>query len=276
MIVVTRISRHESPARTVALSRPRDTVVGAPRRFVMIPVRAAALGLILAAGGTSTLHAQAARPSAAQRRQLEALVTAVDKAVVDGQTLDATWERHVLRVSDGAHYVALRAFVPTQDDPAAVTAIYVRVATRGTSSDGAHPERSAVGEWLAGQRSDPLPLQPGRSMSVPTGEMPIGGAAASSRRSAEASDATAALRLMSLQQERVARERAARAAERAAALEQRSAVVSEMLPFEDFDFETRPTPVSGGGLEIRRSITAGPGAFEVYVAWTSGRAGDVR
>jgi tetratricopeptide (TPR) repeat protein len=154
--------------------------------------------------------------------------------------------------------------------------MYVRLATRrpATTALTLPVERSAVKEWLAGLRGDPLPMQAGRSVTVPSGEMPVGGAAASSRRLGDASDATAALRLLSLQQERAARDKAEREARRLADLESTGGKASVMLPFEDFDFEARPATLTGGGLDIRRGITAGPGDYDLFVAWSTGQGKD--
>lgn len=217
--------------------------------------------------------------SKGERQALEALVAAVDHAAAGKATAvdEARWQHHVLRVSDGAHYVALRAHVPGAPAPAGKVATYVRLASRRRPSETTAPERSAVREWLAGLRGDPLPMQPGRVTTVPVGEMPIGGAAASRRRSAEDVDATSALRLLTLNQERAAKNAADREAQRLAALEGGSRLRSETLPFEDFEFATAPK-AAADGLEIQRGLTAGPGEFDVYIAWIplAGRAASPR
>jgi len=211
----------------------------------------------------------APRLSKRERQALEALVAAVDRAAAgEAPPLEAVWQHHVLRVSDGGHYVALRALLPGQPAPAGKVATYVRLATRRRAFETSTPERSAVREWLVGLRGDPLPMQPGRVTTVPVGEMPIGGAAASTRRPSEAVDATSALRLMGMHQERAARDQAEREARRLAALEREGARLSEMLPFEDFEFETAPK-ATPDGLEVQRGLTGGPGEFDAYVAWTT-------
>ncbi|MGE0812085.1 MAG: tetratricopeptide repeat protein [Vicinamibacterales bacterium] len=238
------------------------------RRLVVALVAAA----LAAAPASTGARQKAPKLTKAQRQTLEVLVDAVDHASTD-TVAAATWQHHVLRVSDGAHYVALRALVPGVAAPPGTVATYVRLVPTGRGAAGA-PPRSAVRDWLAGLRGDPLPMQAGRSVTVPQGEMPVGGAAVSTRRAGDATaamEAASALRLMDLQRERDARERAARDAERQAALESAERMPTEMLPFEDFEFEMRPAPLAGGGSEIQRGITAGPGRFDVFVAWATGQ-----
>ncbi|MEZ5293976.1 MAG: tetratricopeptide repeat protein [Vicinamibacterales bacterium] len=227
---------------------------------------------VAAAPASTEARQNAPKLSKTQRQTLEALVEAVDHASPD-TVAQATWQHHVLRVSDGAHYVALRAIVPGVAAPPGTVATYVRLVPAGRGAPSV-PPRSAVRDWLAGLRGDPLPMQAGRAVSVPQGEMPVGGAAVSTRRAGDATaamEAASALRLMDLQREREARERAARDAERQAALENAERTPTEMLPFEDFEFEMRPSALEDGGSEIQRGITAGPGRFDVYVAWATGQ-----
>ena len=211
--------------------------------------------------------------SKSQRAALEAVVAAVDRAQSSGEATPAVWQSHVLRASDGSHYVALSAMARDVPSPKDAQLLYVRLATRRLPTAGtAPPERSAIAEWLQGLRAEPLPMQPGRSMSVPQGEMPVGGAAASSRRANEATDATSALRLLALQQERAARDRAEREAARRAELDSAGGRALAMLPFEDFDVDARPAMLPDGSLELRRAVVAGPGDFDVFMGWRSGLA----
>lgn len=210
--------------------------------------------------------------SKSQRAALEAVVAAVDRAQASGEATPAEWQSHVLRASDGSHYVALSAVARGVPSPKDAQLLYVRLATRRLPTAGIVPsERSAIAEWLQGLRAEPLPMQPGRSMSVPQGEMPVGGAAASSRRANESTDATSALRLLSHQQERAARERAEREAARRAELESAGGRALAMLPFEDFDVDARPAVLPDGSLEVRRAVVAGPGDFDVFMGWKSGQ-----
>ena len=116
----------------------------------------------------------APRLSKAQRALLEAVVAAVDQAQATGVVTPATWQSHVLRASDGSHYVALRATALDVPVPNGGAMLYVRLAARRSDEPRAAAERSAVMEWLQGQRGDPLPMRAARSTTVNAGEMPIG------------------------------------------------------------------------------------------------------
>lgn len=217
--------------------------------------------------------------SKSQRALLEATVAAVDQAAATGTAAAAHWQSHVLRASDGSHYVAWSAFAPGVAPPKDAAVLYVRLATRpsaGTSS--AVAERSAVAEWLKGLRSDPLPMRAARTVSVPQGEMPVGGAAALGGRpgsaNAGATEASNALRLQDLVRERTVRERAEREKQRRAELESAAhAPAPAMHPFEDFDLEARFAPADAG-LTIERGFTAGPGDYDLHVAWAEASTGN--
>ena len=206
------------------------------------------------------------RLSRQQRATLESVVAAVDRAALDATLLSPSrWQVHVLRASDGSHYVALRAVASDLPGLDAPVILYVRLASRAAPGVTTVAQRSAVMEWLRGQRSDPLPMSAGRSMSVPQGEMPIGGAAAFA--GDVAADSSNALRYMDRQREQAAREREAADKKRRAELEDAArAGLPTVHPFEDFDVAGRldrdPT-----GATILRSVRAGPGAFDLYVAW---------
>jgi hypothetical protein len=192
-------------------------------------------------------------------------VTATDAALAGAPTTDAAWTSHVLRMSDGAHYVALSARLagPAHAQPVGV---YVRLATRRPPAvTVVSNERSAVMAWLRGQRSDPLPRPPARSTTVNPGEMPVGGTAAAVGDVAAGS--SAALRLMSLQQEREERLREEREARRGAELERAGAATyTGMFPFEDFDLSGRSFTIADGRLEVHRGVTAGPGDYDLLIA----------
>lgn len=209
---------------------------------------------------------------------LDAVVAAVDQAATAGTSTPAEWQTHVLRASDGSNYVALSAVARDIAPPKDTVVLYVRLATRPVAGAGnVIPERSAVAEWLRGLRGDPLPMRAGQSMTVPQGEMPIGGAAALGGRpgssNAGATDASNALRLQDHARERAVRERADREKQRRAELE--SAVrtpTAAMHPFEDFDLEARLASADAG-VTIERGFTAGPGDYDVYVAWAEAAVG---
>ena len=213
-----------------------------------------------------------------QRTTLEAVVAAVDQAESAGVVTPAAWQSHVLRASDGSHYVALSAVARDLPAPKDPVLLYVRLATRRTPGERISvPERSAVAEWLKGLRGDPLPMRASRSMTVPQGELPVGGAASLSGRpgssSAGAVEASLALQLQDRERQRAALERAERDKRRRAELESAAAAPAPaMHPFEDFDLQTRL--VTGPqGLIIERGLTVGPGDYDLYVAWADASAG---
>ena len=215
--------------------------------------------------------------SKSQRATLEAVVTAVDQAESAGAVTHASWQSHVLRASDGSHYVALSAVARDVPAPKDAVLLYVRLATRRAAAERTSvPERSAVAEWLKGLRGDPLPMRAGRSMTVPQGELPVGGAASLSGRpgssSAGAVEASIALQLQDRERERAARERAERDKRRRAELESAAATPAAMHPFEDFDLQTRLV-ASPQGLVVERGLTAGPGDYDLYVAWADASTG---
>ena len=237
------------------------------------------VGSMLLVSANAEGRQNAPRLSRQQRAALESVVAAVDRAALDATLLSPSrWQVHVLRASDGSHYVALRAVANDLPGVDAPVILYVRLASRAAPGITTVAQRSAVMEWLRGQRSDPLPMNAGRSMSVPQGEMPIGGAAAFA--GDVAADSSNALRYMDRQREQAAREREAADRKRRAELENAArAGLPAIHPFEDFDVAGRldrdPT-----GATILRSVRAGPGAFDLYVGWAepsgSDRPGPVR
>jgi hypothetical protein len=221
----------------------------------------------------ATAHAQQPAPklTSQQRATLEALVTAVDAAAATPPAHpldDARWVSHVLRASDGSHYVALSAAPAGVPRPAQPVVLYVRFALRRAGAETllAAP-RSAVLEWLKGLRADPLPMRAQRSISVPQGEIPVGGAAmlAGAQAAVAANDASNALKLQELERERQRREREQREKQRRAELESRAATPQAVHAFEDFD--PAHVPAAGGTLLVERGATLGPGDYDVYIAW---------
>jgi hypothetical protein len=211
--------------------------------------------------------------SRSQRAALEAVVTAVDEASASATSLPATWQSHVLRASDGSHYIALRATVAGLPAPRGPVILYARLASRaGTAIGSVVPERSAVLEWLKGRRGEPLPMQAARSTTVNVGEMPVGGTAAAV--GDVAAGATAALRLVELQRERLARQREDERARREAELERTEQTRTALFPFEDFDPDARLELMAGGEVLLMRGVTAGPGDYDLFIAWADPSARD--
>lgn len=229
----------------------------------VVATRLAAVTLLLSVPCAAAAQ-NAPKLSKAQRTTLEAVVAAVDQAQEVGAVTPATWQSHVLRASDGSHYVALRATVIDVPVPIGGAMLYVRLAAR-RSDDRTESARSAVMEWLKGLRGDPLPMRAARSTTVNAGEMPIGGTAASV--GDVTADASAALRLGDLQRERERRQREDDSARRRAELERPQPPPMPLYPFEDFDPNPPLHAAAAGGLHLVRGVTAAPGDYDVFIAW---------
>jgi hypothetical protein len=234
-------------------------------------MRTMLLLVVVALWSASPAHAeQASQPklTKAQRDTLQAVVAAVDAAASSPETAGVEWQTHLLRTSDGAHYVAFTAVPPAALSPQLASTFYVRLATRQDPQASPLAERSAVMEWLKGMRSEPLVAQKRRGIAF--GEMPVYGAGSIATRGP--GQQTSDLALLTMERER-ARERK-EAAERArrAALEGTASASSRdpIYPFEDFSVDTSlPLNAAIGGMRIERSITSGPGEYDLYVGWAA-------
>jgi hypothetical protein len=210
--------------------------------------------------------AQSAAPNLAraQRDLLHAIVSAVDAAAAQPETPDLKWQHHIMRASDGSHYVAFSVEPPAAAAlPAGPALLYLRLATATPSGATRIAERSAIREWLAGNRIDPR-LLPQRGIAV--GEMPMMGAAGLNTLRPPTSTGGNELKLMALERERARQEQADRDKKRRNELEGKEFATREMLPFEDFDLVSRSTRGDGTRI-IARAFTAGPGDYDLYLAW---------
>jgi hypothetical protein len=179
------------------------------------------------------------------------------------------WPLHVLRASDGSHYVAF-SVLPRQGLPAnRPLVLYVRLATRSDPRVASVPERSAVAEWLAGQTSTLALKQRG----IAFGEMPTFGAGAIAARGV----GPQSLQLLELERERARERREAEERDRKAALEGVAGPRGPrpLLPFEDFDLRVVASADSAGAMILRRSLTAGPGDYDLLVGWADPEARDI-
>ena len=209
------------------------------------------------------LAQSATNPSREQRELLHAVVLAVDAATSQSETRDAAWQTHVMRASDGSHYVAFTAQPPAEMPlPAGPVLLYLRLAHASASRLG---ERSQIREWLAGTRTAPPPIA--RS-GIAIGEMPIFGPTgnlANPQRQPTTPGMTD-LALMDLERRRERAKAEERERQRRAGLEGKTAAVAEVVPFEDFDFASRSVGASGARV-ISRALTTGPGEYVLYVGW---------
>jgi hypothetical protein len=132
----------------------------------------ASVVVALAVTPCSAQQVTAPNLSRGQRAALQALVRAVDEGASALDVPDADWPVHLLRASDGSHYVAFSIHADTTIAAPTPVVLYVRLATK--RDEGAtSAERSAVAEWLAGQA--PVPVLPRRGIAI--GDMPTYGAA---------------------------------------------------------------------------------------------------
>jgi hypothetical protein len=226
------------------------------------------LGVLLLAAPAVAQQSAAPKLDKAQRDLLQAVVAGVDSATSLPETADAAWQTHVLRTSDGSHYVAFTLAPPESNPLPPRSTVYVRLATRQDTSAMPLAERSAVMEWLKGMRTDPLLGQKRRGIAF--GEMPAFGAGAIAVRGP--GQQTSDLALLRLESERARERRDAAEKERRETLEGTASARKRdaIYPFEDFS--TNLTPVNDepdGPPLLRRSLTSGPGEYELYVAWAA-------
>lgn len=196
-----------------------------------------------------------------QRELLGALVTAVDRTTASPG--DHAWQTHVLRASDGSHYVAV-SVVPDAamlaDRPILV---YVRLATAAVAGVTTVTERSLVRQFLQGSRTDPRLLP--RRGGLAIGEMPIMGAGGIAARGAAAAGSTD-LQTMAMQRERARQRKEDEEKRRRESLESAAAAATDRFPFEDFEVGP-PGTFADGTRTIQRALTAGPGSYDLFVAW---------
>ena len=128
---------------------------------------------LAAATPASGQQPQAPNLSRQQRDLLLAIVNAVDASPAQPAADDLSWKVHLMRASDGSHYVAFSLVPPASSPlPNGPAMLYVRLATSNPLAAQEIAERSAVKEWLAGNRTDPR-LLPRKGIVI--GEMPIMG-----------------------------------------------------------------------------------------------------
>lgn len=199
-----------------------------------------------------------------QRDTLLALVNAVDAATGQPVSDDARWQTHLMRASDGSHYVAFTITPPAASPlPNGPALLYVRLATVNPRAAHRIAERSAIREWLAGHRTDPR-LLPRRGIAV--GDMPVMGPTGNFGPTRQPiSTGLNEMRLLALERERAKQKQEEQDKQRRAELEGKAAASRELFPFEDFDLESRST--RDNARIVTRALTAGPGEYELYVAW---------
>ncbi len=219
--------------------------------------------LLVATLPLAAQQATAPNLSPSQRASLQAVVAAVDRVNAATDAAGVDWPVHVLRASDGSHYVAFSLAGVSGLTSGSPLVLYVRLATRRDErAVTALVERSAVAEWLAGQRS----VLPRPERGIAFGEMPTYGAGSVASRGVTTPGQNVAL--LEMERERARERREERERERKATLEGEGVRTARpLLPFEDFDLEAVVDTDSSGAAVVRRSLTAGPGDYVLTVAW---------
>lgn len=204
-----------------------------------------------------------------QRALLTALLGAVDAAPPAADTAPESWQTHVLRASDGSHYVAFSvastAATPIEARP---LLLYVRLSAIATPPATTLAERSVVREWLGGSRVDPR-LLPRRGIAL--GNMPAMGTASGFTVRQENAAGSTDLTMLNLHREREKQRKDEQERQRRASLEGAAAASADLLPFEDFDFVT-PAAFADGTAMLQRALTAGPGQYRLSIAWVDAAA----
>jgi hypothetical protein len=226
--------------------------------------------VLIAAAALPAAQSQPAPPnlSRTQRAALQAIVRAMDAGASVADVSDDQWPVHLLRASDGSHYVAFSVPATTGLPANRPVVLYVRLATRRDPRAAAVVERSAVAEWLVGQTPSPAIHRPG----IAFGDMPTYGAGAIAARG----PGPQSLQLLEMERERARERREAEERQRKASLEGETTAQGPrpLLPFEDFDVHALAASEAPGRASIRRSLTAGPGDFDLLVGWADPDARD--
>ena len=233
---------------------------------IRLPALVVSVCLLLSAASAALAQTELSRQ---ERALLGALVDAVDRAAGQPPTASVGFMSHVLRASDGSHYVAF-SLTPPPDTIGRSTKqlLYIRLAVAAVPGDTTTAPRSAVRDWLNGARIDPRLLPQRRGVAI--GDMPAMGAGAIGARGA-ASVGSADLQAMDLERQRARQRREEEEKRRRAELEGADTSPLSRFPFEDFEIGPL-SALDDGRLAIQRALTAGPGNYDLFVAWTDAAA----
>ena len=225
-------------------------------------LRLAALVVTTCLCGSALAQTPAPNLTRQQRELLSAIVTAVEAAAAQPETNDLRWQHHVMRASDGSHYVAFSA-EPATPLPTGAVVLYLRLATATPAGAQQIAERSPIKEWLAGSRTDPRLLP---RTGIVIGEMPIMGPTGNMTARPTTTTGSNELRLMEKEREQARQDKEQRDKQRRNELEGKEASARNTVPFEDFDLASRSTRSDGRRI-ITRAFTAGPGDYDLFLAW---------
>lgn len=193
-----------------------------------------------------------------ERNAVLALIKAVDVAqetdVTAGDRVE--WSGHVLRSGNQTGYLPFRLTLG-QTNGLKSAVVYMRAVTR---HDGVQikDEHSFVRDWLL--RGNYAPPR-SETVYVGQGEMPIGGPAASSSRTAVSGPAQA-LAVLELQQRELQRQKAA--AEAAKKRSETPARNPLIFPFEDY-YVADVTSGRRDGAVLERALALPPGEYDLYI-----------
>ena len=187
-----------------------------------------------------------------------ALLDAVDAAQRNGADADARfpWDAHILKSRDHKAYVPFVISLEAVADSLKTGALYVRAVSRRAAA--AIEQKSEVRAWLRGAQPT---ARVAEGISVPPGEMPVGGPAISSSRGITQAAAESST-LLELQRRRAERDKAeAERAERL--LETRD---PSLFPFEEYYFFDAKSWRAGALHFVARAIALPAGDYDLYVA----------
>ena len=196
-----------------------------------------------------------------QRELLTAIVTAVDAAAAQPETNDFNWQHHIMRASDGSHYVAFSVEPPPTPLPPGPACCIVRLAT---ASRRRQRDRRAIADPGVACR------KPHRST--------LAAAAAASRLARCRSWARLASTRAAQRRRPVTTISAdgdgtrTRAAEQddttssAARARRQGAVGTKHAAVRRLRFRSRSARADGTRI-ITRAFTAGPGDYDLFLAW---------
>jgi len=216
--------------------------------------------LVLASGSAVAADPPRRKPlSPEERNAVLALIKAVDLAQETDVTSDRLgWQHHVLKAPHTTAYVPFRIDFGAVPDAIKSGAVYVRAVSRHEGMR-AKDERSILHDWLLHARDVPARQQ--ESVSVPLGELPVGGPGIGSRRDSIAA-AAASSAALALQQRALDKQKAADdAARKRAETPERDPLV---VPFEEyyfFDSKSRGFQAKA----IERALVLPPGDYDVFV-----------
>jgi hypothetical protein len=191
---------------------------------------------------------------------LLSLLKAVDLAQETDVLSDGSfpWEGHVLKSANDTAYVPFRLELNGLPDTIKSAAMYVRAVSRHDGVRSAD-EHSAMRERLV--RGDP-PLPRTETVWVGSGEMPVGGPAASSIRQASQA-ANGSSTVLALQQREYEKQKAAEEEARKKAESRRHDPF--LFPFEEYYFFDVKSARAGEPRMVERALALPPGEYDVYV-----------